>query len=104
MFLRFQISEVIILSRVNISVFKERIIMAIVILLLIVVSVVAVFSIQNALPVEITFFFWKFEASLAIIVFLSTLCGMIAGAIILSLLRMKSSPKKIVTGSAEEKK
>jgi len=78
--------------------------MAIVILLLIVVSVVAVFSIQNALPVEITFFFWKFEASLAIIVFLSMLCGMIAGAIILSLLRIKPTTKKIVTGSVEEKK
>jgi uncharacterized integral membrane protein len=78
--------------------------MAIVILLLIVIFVVAVFSIQNALPVAITFFSWKFEASLAIIVFLSMLCGMIAGALILSLLRMKSPTKKIVTDSSEEKK
>jgi uncharacterized integral membrane protein len=78
--------------------------MAIVILLLVVIFVLAVFSIQNALPVAITFFFWKFEASLAIIVFLSMLCGMIAGAIILSLVRMKSSTKKIVTDSAAEKK
>jgi uncharacterized integral membrane protein len=77
--------------------------MAIIILLLIVIFVVAIFSIQNALPVAITFFFWKFEASLAIIVFLSVLCGMIAGAIILSLLRMKPSTRKIGTDSATEK-
>jgi uncharacterized integral membrane protein len=77
--------------------------MAIVILLLIVIFVVAVFSIQNALPVEITFFLWKFEASLAIIVFLSMLCGMIAGAIILSLLKMKSSSRKVVTDSTPDK-
>ena len=77
--------------------------MAIVILLLVVVFVVAVFSIQNALPVEITFFFWKFEASLAIIVFLSMLCGMIAGAIVLSLLSRKSSHRKIIQDSSAEK-
>jgi len=78
--------------------------MAIIILLLIVIFVVAIFSIQNALPVAITFFFWKFEASLAIIVFLSVLCGMIAGAIILSLLRIRPSTKKIGMNSATEKK
>jgi uncharacterized integral membrane protein len=89
---------------ITIPVFQERKMMAIVILLLIVMSVVAVFSIQNALPVAITFFYWKFEASLAIIVFLSVLCGMIAGAIILSLLRMKPSTRKIGTDSAAEKK
>jgi uncharacterized integral membrane protein len=44
--------------------------------------------------VAITFFFWKFEASLAIVMFLSVLCGMIAGAIIVSLIRGKSSAKK----------
>jgi len=78
--------------------------MAIVILLLIVIFVVAIFSIQNALPVSITFFFWKFEASLAIIVFLSVICGIIAGVIIMLLLRMKSPTKKIVVNSSTETK
>ena len=68
--------------------------MATIIILLIVLFLVAVFSVQNAVPVAITFFLWKFEASLAIVVFLSVLCGMIAGAIIALLIRGKSSVKK----------
>lgn len=67
--------------------------MATIILLLIIVAVVAIFSVQNAIPVAITFLFWKFEASLAIVIFLSVLAGMIVGAIIVSLLRIKPSFK-----------
>lgn len=68
--------------------------MVIVIILLILVGIVAVFSVQNASPVAITFFFWKFEASLAIILFLTVIAGMIAGALIVTLLKMKPSQKK----------
>jgi uncharacterized integral membrane protein len=68
--------------------------MATVILLLIVIAVVAIFAAQNAMPVAITFLFWKFEASLAIVIFLSVIVGAITGAIIVSLLRMKHSDKK----------
>lgn len=64
--------------------------MATIILLLIVVTIVAIFSVQNAMPVAITFLFWKFEASLSIIIFLSVLSGMITGAIIASLFRIKN--------------
>ena len=66
-----------------------------IILLLFVVVIVAIFSVQNAMPVAITFLFWKFEASLAIVIFLSVLAGMIVGAIIVSLLRIKPSVKKM---------
>lgn len=69
--------------------------MATIILLLIIVAVVAIFSVQNAMPVAIAFLFWKFEASLAIVIFLSVLAGIIAGAIIVSLLRIKPSVKKM---------
>ncbi|NCO67063.1 MAG: LapA family protein [Nitrospirae bacterium] len=69
--------------------------MVTVILLLIIVAIVAIFSVQNAMPVAITFLFWKFEASLAIVIFLSVLAGMIAGAIIVSLIRIKPSGRKI---------
>jgi uncharacterized integral membrane protein len=69
--------------------------MATIILLLIIVATVAIFSVQNAMPVAITFLFWKFEASLAIVIFLSVIAGMITGAIIVSLLKVKSSVKKI---------
>ena len=71
--------------------------MATIIFLLIVMLIVAVFSLQNAMPVAITFFFWKLEASLAIIVFLSALFGAVAGGIIISLLKLKSSGKKAIT-------
>ena len=68
--------------------------MVIIIILLLLVTIVAVFSVQNALPVAITFFFWKFEASLAIILFLTLIAGMIAGALIVTLMKMKSSQNK----------
>jgi uncharacterized integral membrane protein len=71
--------------------------MATIIFLLLVMLIVAVFSVQNAMPVSITFLFWKLEASLAIIVFLSALCGAVAGGIIISLLKLKSSGKKAIT-------
>lgn len=71
--------------------------MATIIFLLILLVVVAIFSVQNAMPVIITFFFWKFEASLAIIVFLSLLSGIIAGATLISLTRKKPSDKQKIT-------
>ena len=68
--------------------------MVLIIVLLIIVGIVAVFSVQNASPVAITFLFWKFEASLAIILFLTVLAGIIAGALIVAVLKMKPSQKK----------
>jgi uncharacterized integral membrane protein len=68
--------------------------MVIIIILLVLVGIVAVFSVQNASPVAITFFFWKFEASLAIILFLTVIVGMIAGALIVTVLKIKPSQKK----------
>jgi uncharacterized integral membrane protein len=73
---------------------EKNILMATIIILLMVLILVAVFSVQNAVPTAITFLIWRFEASLAIVIFLTLLCGMIAGAIIASLLRWKPSAKK----------
>jgi len=61
-------------------------------IILIIIALVTVFSVQNADPVKFIFLFWKFEASLAIVIFLSALTGLIAGVIITFLLRFK--PKK----------
>jgi len=61
---------------------------------LIIITMVTVFSVQNAIPVVISFLFWKFEASLAIILFLSVLAGVVIGVIGASLFRMKLSKKK----------
>jgi len=64
------------------------------VILLIVVVIVAIFSVQNAAPVAITFLFWKFEASLAIVLFLTVIAGVIAGILIVMLLKMKASHKE----------
>jgi len=56
---------------------------------LIIVILVAIFSVQNADPVKFTFLFWKFEASLAIVIFLSVLTGLITGFISAFLMRRK---------------
>ena len=64
------------------------------IIALIIITVVTVFSVQNAIPVVISFLFWKFEASLAIILFLAVLAGVVIGVIGASLFRIKLSKKK----------
>jgi len=51
-------------------------------IVIVIIAVIAVFSVQNADPVAITFLFWTFEASLAIVVFLSVLSGILIAAII----------------------
>jgi lipopolysaccharide assembly protein A len=56
--------------------------MTILIITIIILSVVTVFSVQNAAPVAISFIFWKFEASLAIVIFLSVTIGIIVGGVI----------------------
>lgn len=64
------------------------------IIVFIIITVVTVFSVQNAVPVAISFLFWKFEASLAIVLFLSVSTGVVIGVIAASLFRMKSPKKK----------
>ena len=68
--------------------------MIILIIVFVIIAVVTVFSVQNAIPVAISFFFWKFEASLAIVMFLSVLSGMAIGVIAASFFIMKSSNRK----------
>jgi putative membrane protein len=64
------------------------------IIVLIIIALVTVFSVQNAIPVTISFLFWKFEASLAIVLFLSVLAGVVTGVSVASLFRMKLFRKK----------
>lgn len=59
------------------------------ILLLLIIAAVTVFSVQNAVPVAISLFIWRFEASLAIVVFLSAVSGIIIGACLVYLSRAK---------------
>jgi uncharacterized integral membrane protein len=68
--------------------------MFIIILIILIVAAVTIFSVQNAAPVTVSFLYWKFDASLAIVIFLAVLTGMII-TILLSLpIRFKQSLKK----------
>jgi uncharacterized integral membrane protein len=62
--------------------------------LLVIVALVTIFSVQNAFPVTVSFLFWKFEASLAIVIYLLVLLGMVLGVIITSWLRLRTSLKE----------
>lgn len=65
-----------------------------VILLLIIIVLVAVFSVQNAAPVAVSFLMWKFEASLAIVIFFSLISGVIIGAVLVFLGRLRGHSRK----------
>ncbi|MEK6689678.1 MAG: LapA family protein [Nitrospirota bacterium] len=65
--------------------------MFILILIILIIAIVTVFSVQNANPVTISFLYWRFNASLAIVVFLSLLCGMTVTTLILFSIRLKKS-------------
>jgi uncharacterized integral membrane protein len=66
-----------------------------IIFILCIIAILATFSIQNAVPIEISFLFWSFKASLAIVLFLSALGGMIAGIAASFLFRIKTSKTKL---------
>jgi uncharacterized integral membrane protein len=60
-----------------------------VVILLVIVTVIAVISVQNATPVVIAFLFWKFETNLAMVIFLSLLAGLLMAAVIMLSRHMK---------------
>lgn len=63
------------------------------ILLIIIVLSVIFFSIQNATPVAISFLFWRFEASLAIVIFMSVITGILISLIFFLWRKIKSKEK-----------
>jgi uncharacterized integral membrane protein len=71
--------------------------------IIIIIAFVTVFSVQNAAPVVLSFLFWKFQASLAIVIFLSLLSGAIIGAIIASLIRWKTNKKSAAAVTGQPK-
>lgn len=68
--------------------------MGTIILVVFLMLVVVVFTVQNASPVAISFLFWRFDASLAIVVFLCVLTGLLTGVIIMSWLRIRRSARE----------
>ena len=63
------------------------------VIVLIAVTVMVIFSVQNADPVAVGFLIWRFEASLAVIILLSVLMGMLIGSIVVSLWRYRRSQR-----------
>ncbi|HXY62098.1 MAG TPA: LapA family protein [Nitrospirota bacterium] len=61
------------------------------ILLLLIIVAVAAFSVQNAAPVAVSFLSWHFEASLALVIVISLLAGLIVGVALLSFVRLRQS-------------
>lgn len=69
--------------------------MAVLIVFVVLIIAVVIFSAQNSTPVAVSLLFWRFEASVALVIFFSVFVGMLLGGIMVSLRRlMKPSPKK----------
>ncbi|OPY81465.1 MAG: hypothetical protein A4E65_01125 [Syntrophorhabdus sp. PtaU1.Bin153] len=68
--------------------------MGIVAIILIIVLLVALFSVQNAAPVAISFLLWEFQASLAIVIFLCVLAGVTIGVTAMIVIRMKKTGRR----------
>jgi putative membrane protein len=68
--------------------------MGLLILVLIIIVLIAAFSVQNAAPVTISLLLWKFQASLAIVTFLSVLIGAVIAAIIAFWLSLRKHKKE----------
>jgi uncharacterized integral membrane protein len=65
-----------------------------VIFIIAVIAAVAAFSVQNATPVSVAFLAWHCEASLALVVVLALLAGVLFGMVLMSLLRLRRSLRK----------
>lgn len=52
-----------------------------IVFLLVIIAVLALVTAQNATPVVLTIFIWKFEASLSVIIFLSVFAGLLMAAV-----------------------
>ena len=74
-----------------------------IVIIIIIAAVVAIFSLQNATPVSVTFLSLHFEASLAIVILLSVLAGFILGMIVLLTVRIARSSRKKMKQNREHK-
>lgn len=76
--------------------------MIIIVPLLAIIALVTIFSVQNASPVAVSFLFWRFEASLAIVIFLSVLSGILIAVVISFSGKLRHSVKKQKKPGMEE--
>jgi uncharacterized integral membrane protein len=59
-----------------------------------VVAAVVIFSVQNAAPVSVGFLMWRFDASLAVMVFLAFVIGIVVTLLFGLALRVKSAARR----------
>lgn len=66
--------------------------------IIVMLAIVVIFSVQNAGPVSVSFLSWHFEASLAIVIALALLGGIVVGMVAFSWIRLRGSSrnKKVV--------
>jgi uncharacterized integral membrane protein len=73
-----------------------------VVFVIIMIALVAVFSVQNAVPISVAFLSWHFEASLAVVILLSVLAGMVMGMIVVTAIWLRrASIKKREAGAKQ---
>ncbi len=63
-------------------------------IVIVLIAALVIFSVQNASPVSVTFLIWQFNASLAIVVFLALITGVIIMAIISFVVRLRRTRKR----------
>ena len=68
--------------------------MYILVIAVIVIAAVVIFSVQNAAPVSVAFLTWKFSASLAVIVFLTFVIGIVVALLSGFALRLKNAARR----------
>jgi uncharacterized integral membrane protein len=68
--------------------------MYILVVAVIVIAAVVIFSVQNAAPVSVAFLTWKFGASLAVIVFLAFVIGIVVALLFDLALRLRNAARR----------
>ena len=67
--------------------------MIILFLVILIVAALVIFSVQNSNPVTVSFVLWQFHASLAIVVFLALVTGVVIMAVVFLGMRLRRSKK-----------
>lgn len=68
--------------------------MGILAFVVILIIAVVIFSVQNSSPVAVSFLVWSFDASLAIVIFLSLVVGIIIGVAVALWARRRPSQER----------
>lgn len=68
--------------------------MATIIIMLLLMTAIIVFLLQNSAPVAVSFLFWNTQASLAVVIFLTAIAGVLIGILLSSFALLKRAARK----------